>query len=458
MKTEHSSDVAIIGAGIAGIAAAYFLLQENSELSVLLIDRDQPMNFTSAQSGDNYRNWWPHPIMTAFTNDSIKLMESLASSSNVINMTRRGYLLASRRPDISELVTDLYTGYGSEKEVRLHTSESVPSYQPALSPDWQSAPDGVDVLMNEHLVRRYFPNLDSSVSNVIHIRRAGDFSGQQMGQFMLEKIKAAGGRRLTAEVLDIQREQDYRLELRTATETRTLRTEQLVIAAGPYTTDLSAMLGINLPIENTFQQKIAFEDTRAVVPRQQPFAIDLDEAKLEWSADEQDWLRSEPELSWLTNRIVGGIHCRPEGGDNARWLKLGWAYNTTISEPKDKWIDEPQFDQQFPEIVMRGASILQPSLRPYVSDFPSRFSHYGGYYSMTKENWPLIGPLDGSGAFVLGALSGFGSMASCGAGSLIAKQITNKDLPVYAHNLGLGRYSDAHLMNELANSPSRGIL
>ena len=63
------------------------------------------MSYTSAQSGDNYRNWWPHPTMTAFTNDSIDLMQSLAiETNNVFNMTDRGYVLASRRADIGELL------------------------------------------------------------------------------------------------------------------------------------------------------------------------------------------------------------------------------------------------------------------------------------------------------------------------------------------------------------------
>ncbi|MEM8500733.1 MAG: FAD-binding oxidoreductase [Pseudomonadota bacterium] len=458
MNNEHSVDVAVIGAGIAGIAAAHYLLQENDGLSVLLIDRSQPMSFTSAQSGDNYRNWWPHPTMTAFTNDSIRLMESLEASTNTINMTRRGYVLASRRSDISELISELYKGYGARQQIRTHEYDSAPSYQRAVSSAWQSAPDGVDVLMNKTLIRRYFPNLDSSVSNVIHIRRAGDFNGQQMGQLMLEQIKARGGKRLTANVSNIQRSDGYQLAVSSETETAKVRAQQLVIAAGPYTKALAGMLDIDLPIENFFQQKIAFEDTQSAVPRQQPFAIDLDETSLDWSADERELLHRDPDLAWLTSRMVGGVHCRPEGGDNSRWLKLGWAYNSTVSEPKDEWIDEPQFHRQFPEIVMRGASLLQPSLKRYISDFPSRFNHYGGYYSMTQENWPLIGPLDGRGAFVIGALSGFGSMASCGAGSMIAKQLSGQPLPAYARHLSLDRYSDQALMSELSNSQNRGVL
>ena len=66
----ESVDVAVIGAGNVGIAVAYYLVTEQRTRNVTLIDALAPMSLTSAQSGENYRNWWPHPIMTAFTDDS----------------------------------------------------------------------------------------------------------------------------------------------------------------------------------------------------------------------------------------------------------------------------------------------------------------------------------------------------------------------------------------------------
>ncbi len=79
MNSDVVVEIAIIGAGIAGIATAYYLSVENRRSSLLLIDSRQPMSYTSAQSGDNYRNWWPHRTMTAFTEDSIDLMARLAA-------------------------------------------------------------------------------------------------------------------------------------------------------------------------------------------------------------------------------------------------------------------------------------------------------------------------------------------------------------------------------------------
>ncbi|MEM9532489.1 MAG: FAD-dependent oxidoreductase, partial [Pseudomonadota bacterium] len=111
----------------------------------------------------------------------------------------------------------------------------------------------------------------------------------------------------------------------------------------------------------------------------------------------------------------------------------------------------------FSEVVLRGASRLQPGLGVYTERLPREAVHYGGYYSMTEENWPLIGPLEVDGAFVVSALSGFGTMAACEAGALVADWVYGRDVPAYARSLSPRRYEDRTLMAELKTAP-RGIL
>lgn len=64
---QQTCNTLVIGAGIIGIATAYYPKKHKPSLNVILLDSDQPMALTSAQSGENYRNWWSHPVMTAFT-------------------------------------------------------------------------------------------------------------------------------------------------------------------------------------------------------------------------------------------------------------------------------------------------------------------------------------------------------------------------------------------------------
>src|SRR5258708_32223391 len=147
MKTQ-SFDIAVVGAGIVGIACAYYLALSKRRPKVALIDPLPPMSLTSAASGENYRNWWPHPVMTAFTDFSIDLMEAVAKESNDrLHMTRRGYALATRQADPEALLGQLHEGYGprSAARIRLHKEGTPSTYTPAGSADWQTAPDGVDV-------------------------------------------------------------------------------------------------------------------------------------------------------------------------------------------------------------------------------------------------------------------------------------------------------------------------
>ena len=64
-----------------------------------------------------------------------------------------------------------------------------------------------------------------------------------------------------------------------------------------------------------------------------------------------------------------------------------------------------------------------------------------GYYIKTREP-ASIGPLPVEGAYMSGAFSGFGVMASCAGGELIARYITGVAQPDYAPAFLLSRYQD----------------
>ncbi|MFQ5634424.1 MAG: NAD(P)/FAD-dependent oxidoreductase [Gammaproteobacteria bacterium] len=461
MKPDQDTEIAVIGAGVAGIATAYYLCTEYHKRSVLLIDARPPMSFTSAQSGDNYRNWWPHPVMARFTNDSIDLMERIAlESSNVLNMTRGGYVLATRRAEIDPVVAALHAGYdgADPAPIRWHGDPSSRSYRAPEAGTWQEAPEGVDVLSNQALIRRSFPAFSSEIRHVVHIRRAGGISGQQMGQYMLERIRDAGGKTRRGLLKSVGQDRRFVLEVERPDGTERFRADVVVNAAGPFAAEVAAMLGVTLPLENVFQQKLAFEDAQGAVPRDMPFSVDLDARELDWTHEERELLAEDPDLAWLAGTLPGGTHCRPDGGAGGTWVKLGWAYNSTPGVAQQDLAGDPRMDPQFPEIVLRGAAALNPAPERYVEAPPGCRAHYGGYYPMTRENWPLIGPLGPGGAFVVGALSGFGSMAACAAGSLGAAWIAGGDLPAYAASLSLSRYDDEKLMAGITNATDKGIL
>ena len=109
-------------------------------------------------------------------------------------------------------------------------------------------------------------------------------------------------------------------------------------------------------------------------------------------------------------------------------------------------------------MVLHGAARLNPSLRVYYERLPRSMSHYGGYYTMTKENWPLIGPAGPDGSFVVGALSAFGTMAACGAGYLAAAQATRAEVPDHLGLLGFTRYDDSGFVTRLEKIARSSVL
>ncbi len=132
--------------------------------------------------------------------------------------------------------------------------------------------------------------------------------------------------------------------------------------------------------------------------------------------------------------MPAGVHLRPEGRDHAIIL---WPYHVgAVAEVFP--IEAPP---NYAEICLRGMIRLLPSLEAYLSRFPTPFVD-GGYYTKTRENRPLACPLPVDGAFVHGALSGFGLMASSGTADLLASHVTRSTLPPYAGGFDLRRYDD----------------
>jgi len=442
----QGAEVAVIGAGNIGIAVAYYLVKDQRIKDVVLIDPRDPMSLTSAQSGENYRNWWPHPTMTAFTDHSISLLEEVdRASGGRINMTRGGYALVTRNERPQAMIDELHVGYrDTPGKIRIHESLS-DGYAPPVRAPWSDAPAGVDVLLNRDLIRKTFPSLGDDVASVVHVRRAGSISGQQLGQYMLEEIRAAGGRLVRAEVRAISGQGPFTLELEAKDGTRKLCAGRIVNAAGPFVQEIGAMLGEEVAVKHIFQQKISFQDREGAISRNLPFTIDMDAQILTWTDEDRELLASDPETRRLVEPMPGAIHVRPDGAVDGNWIKMGWAYNARPTNPRD----EDPIDPQFPDTVLRGASRLHSKLTAYIGRLPRGTHHYGGYYTMTEENWPLIGRMKTDGAFIAGALSGFGSMAACASGALCAAWVAGKEVPGYARTLAPQRYQDDALMKEL---------
>ena len=162
-----------------------------------------------------------------------------------------------------------------------------------------------------------------------------------------------------------------------------------------------------------------------------------DPVELPWTEDERAELSSFDDTKWLTDVFPSGVHFRPEGVGDSPVILMLWTYDLAPQEP----IWPPTFDQAYPEIILRGLSRMVPGLSVYFSRMGKSWID-GGYYCKTQENRPLIGPLPVNGAYIIGALSGYGIMASQAAGELLAEYIAGSAIPEYARDFRLERYED----------------
>src|SRR5262249_13830155 len=178
------ADVVVCGAGIAGIAAAYHLAVRRGLTDVVIVDERPPLSLTSDKSTECYRNWWPGPgdEMVALMNRSIDLLEELArESGNDFRMNRRGYLFATADPALvpgCRARAREGAGLGSGP-ARVH-DHAGSDYRPASADGFDGEPIGSDVITDRSLIRRHFGWLADDTAALLHARRCGWFSGQQL--------------------------------------------------------------------------------------------------------------------------------------------------------------------------------------------------------------------------------------------------------------------------------------
>ncbi len=435
-----SADVVICGAGIAGIASAYQLSAEHGVKNVLLVDERAPLSLTSDKSTECYRNWWPGPgdAMVSLMNHSIDMLEAFArESDNVFQMNRRGYVYATADPArvvVFRRAAEEAAALGAGP-LRVHDRASA-TYQPAPVSGFEDQPSGANLLLEPALIKKHFPYFPENTVAVLHARRCGWFSAQQLGMFELEHARARGTQfanaRMTA--VDTGGGRVRGVELSDGSH---VATDALVIAAGPLLKETALAIGVDMPVFCERHVKVNFADVLGVFPRDAGLLIWTDPVRLQWSDGERELLGSNEETNWLLGEMPAGVHGRPEGGRDGHGALMLWTYDMNPVEPTFPIT----WDPYYPEIVLRGMSVMLPELARYIGKAPRPVVD-GGYYCKTKENRLLVGPLPVKGAYVLGALSGYGLMASSAASDLLARHVTGSALPTYADAFRLERYND----------------
>ncbi len=459
--SQPTADVVICGAGIAGIAAAYHLAVAHKIKRVVLVDERAPLTLTSDKSTECYRNWWPGPgeAMVGLMNRSIDLMETLAyQSDNRFNLNRRGYLYVTAEPARLETFKQVAAESATlgAGPVRIHTGQpGEPAYTPASPHGFSDPLTGADIILDQALIRQHFPYLAEKTVGVVHARRCGWFSAQQFGMYLLEQARAYGAELMTGRVegVEVSGNRVRAVKVASPGGVTNLATGNFVNAAGPFQKQVARLIGVDLPLFCELHVKIAFNDHLKALPRHAPLVIWTDPVFLPWSETERTMLAESVETEWLLNEFPAGVHARPEGEGDSTVVLILWTYDTSPVEP----VFPLTFDPYYPEVALRGLAEMLPALRSYFGRAPRPVVD-GGYYIKTRENRPLIGPLPVAGAYLIGALSGFGLMAAAAAGELLAAHLTGAELPGYAPAFALSRYEEPAYQQLLANWGDSGQL
>jgi sarcosine oxidase subunit beta len=295
------------------------------------------------------------------------------------------------------------------------------------------------LITDQAMIREHFPYLSEGTVAVIHPRRAGWFSAQQLGMYMLEQARACGCTLIEGRIERVETVggRVHGAHVRTPEGILRLNTPNFVNAAGPFLKPVGVLLNQDLPVFSELHVKISIEDHLGLFPRSAPLLIWSDDVFLPWREDERKFLAEDDETRYLLERFPEGVHARPEGSADSPIVLILWTYDVAPVAPTFPI----KYDPNYPEIALRGLSTMLPALEAYF-DHPPKPWLDGGYYTKTEENRPLVGPLGVEGAWVIGALSGYGLMAAPACGELLSHHITGNNLPDYAPWFLLERYQD----------------
>ena len=388
MSIHRIAEIVIAGAGMAGISAAYQLAVRAGVSRVVIVDPRQPLSLTSSKGTEAYRNYWPGPddTMARFMDRSIDLLDALdRESGQAFELNRRGYVV-------------LTADSGEAERLRGHESPTAAFVE------------------GERAIRARFPFVTDRVVAMLHVRRAGFMNAMMLGHWLLARARESGIELVHDEVIGVAVDRRRFASVRLASGGR-IDAGAFVLAVGPLLPEWTDRLELHMPIVNELHSKLSFEDTAGVIPRDTPLMIWNDAVDL-----------------GALGTFPAGVHLRPRG---SRSLLGIWTYDTRVEDPTFP----PAFAREYPDIVIRGLATMMPGLGAYIGRSHEAIVD-GGYYCKAPDNRPLIGPTAIEGAYVLGALSGFGIMASQAAAELLAAHLLDQPMPDYARAFHPARFED----------------
>ena len=296
---------------------------------------------------------------------------------------------------------------------------------------------GTDLITDRAVIRRHFGWLADDTLALLHARRCGWFSGQQLGMYLLERARDKGVRVLEGRVERVEPAGGRVTAVKVSgaggaqtLSTPALRRGRRAAAEIGRTARRRRSSGVlRAP------RQVGVQRRAGALPREAPLTIWTDPVRLPWSEDERAELADSEHL-----RLLDEFPPACTGARGRRREPVGlliWTYDVEPVPPTFP----VQFDPAYAEIAIRGMAAW--CRRWPVTCRACRGRSWTAATTRRRaQNRFLAGPLPLEGAFVIGALSGYGLMSSNTAADLLAAHITGAPLPPDARAFMLSRYDD----------------
>lgn len=383
----RAADVVIVGGGIMGTSAAFFLT-ERTDLDVVLLEKDSIAAGSTGDSSAILRHhygpqerytkmaWWSHQFYRAFREET---GEPIAHEENPL------VRVAEEGTRAGEYAMDGYD---------VLSAHDIPASRYDRD-EFEAAFPMI-----------HFEEFDFAVSD----DAAGYSDGFDAANGFARAARDNGATVVTGvEVTDVVTEEGAGDERVAGVETdrRAIECENVVLAAGPWTPRLAETVGVSLPI---------------TVEREQVVVLEPPEAYAEAYPDDVP-----------TTALPGGtLYMRPDFGDGV----LVATHHSGEEVDPDDYDDEPdqgtllELTRQFADVV------------PELVDAGIR-GKYCGVYSTTPDHDFIVDQLDVKGCYVACGFSGHGFKHGPAIGKILADLVAEGETDlVDVDFFSLDRFSD----------------
>jgi len=380
MSIPNTADVVIIGGGVMGASTAYHLAQRGVKHVVLLEKEDFFGTGATGRCAGGVRYQFDTEINIRLSLESLPMLERFeAEIGQAINYRKIGYIFLLTHPDevtVFKHQVELQNRLGAGTV--MQTGDEIRKRLPIMRLD--------DVLAGSYNPMDGLVDPNSVVMGYIS-------AAQRMGVKVLTSAPVLRVNTRAKQVLSVE------------TPGQTISSPIVVDATGPWASQTSRLVGIDVPVTPIRRQWLT---TTALpgLPPDFPFVIDFTQS----------------------------LYFHPEG--------LGLL--TGMSNPRET----PGFDQGIDpewELLHLEAAIN----RLPILERAGLASHTAGLYEVTPDAHPIFGATPVQGYYIVTGFSGHGFMHGPIAGKLMAEIILDgKASTLDVSMLDLARFSEGRLIQE----------